>query len=46
MKSKFVIKDFAGFDYVLLGDIHSGYIVSEKPLMAYAGSLLQLNFGE
>ena len=41
------IKDFLGMDYVLLGDIHRHqYISKEKPIMAYAGSLISQNFGE
>lgn len=46
MKSKFSVKDFQGFDFGLLGDIHNGALVSKDPLISYAGSLLQLNFGE
>ena len=46
MKSKFSIKDFQGFNYGLLGDIHSGDLVSKDPLISYAGSLVQLNFGQ
>jgi len=38
---------FAGFDLVLLGDIHKRQIlVSSDPLVFYPGSLLQQSFGE
>lgn len=46
MSSRYFIKDFKKFDYVLLGDIHKTEQLSEKPLTAYAGSLMQLNFGQ
>lgn len=41
-------KYFDGFDYVLLGDVHKGGYVLPTPLqnIAYAGSLIQQNFGE
>ena len=38
------IQDFAGFDAVLLGHIHKQQFI--KPHIAYAGSLIQQNFGE
>lgn len=38
---------FAGYDVVLLGDIHKRQILSDHaPLMFYPGSLCQQNFGE
>ena len=38
---------FAGFDLVLLGDIHKRQVLStEKPIMFYPSSLVQQNFGE
>ena len=45
---------FIGYDYVLMGDIHKSQYMSErksddgtdKPWMAYPGSLVQQNFGE
>ncbi len=38
---------FAGFDIVLLGDIHKRQVFSKtEPLMFYPGSLVQQNFGE
>jgi DNA repair exonuclease SbcCD ATPase subunit/DNA repair exonuclease SbcCD nuclease subunit len=38
------IKDFAGFDYTLLGDIHKRQFLT--PDIAYPGSLIQQNFKE
>jgi DNA repair exonuclease SbcCD ATPase subunit/DNA repair exonuclease SbcCD nuclease subunit len=41
------MEDFVGMDYVLLGDIHMHqYMSIEKPVAAYAGSLISQNFGE
>jgi len=41
------IKNFAPFDYALLGDIHKTYQrLDEKGKVAYPGSLVQQNFGE
>lgn len=40
----FKISDFDNYDFVLLGDIHKHIILKEN--MAYAGSLIQQNFGE
>jgi len=38
---------FAGYDIVLLGDIHKRQVQSQSdPLMFYPGSLIQQNFGE
>jgi len=38
---------FAGFDLVLLGDIHKRQILCKKdPIVFYPGSLVQQNFGE
>jgi len=38
---------FAGFDLVLLGDIHKRQILSKSnPIIFYPGSLVQQNFGE
>jgi DNA repair exonuclease SbcCD ATPase subunit/DNA repair exonuclease SbcCD nuclease subunit len=39
-------QDFHGFNRVLLGDIHKHQIWSDKPITAYAGSLIQQNHGE
>ncbi len=44
---KFNIKDFQKFKYVLLGDIHKHQIMSyNNPIMAYAGSMIQANYGQ
>lgn len=38
---------FAGFDLVLLGDIHKRQVLSKKePIIFFPGSLVQQNFGE
>lgn len=38
---------FAGYDLVLLGDIHKRQVLStENPIMFYPGSLVQQNYGE
>lgn len=37
---------FDGLDYVLLGDIHKHQFMDSKQKIAYAGSLIQQNFGE
>lgn len=46
LPSTYKIQEFKGFDFVLLGDIHKQQILSKNPLTAYAGSLMQLNFGQ
>jgi DNA repair exonuclease SbcCD ATPase subunit len=38
--------DFAGFDLVLLGDIHKRQFLNEEKTIAYPGSLIQQNHGE
>ncbi len=43
---RFKIQEFEKFDFVLLGDIHQTQQLCSKPLIAYAGSIIQLNFGE
>jgi DNA repair exonuclease SbcCD nuclease subunit len=45
LSGRFKASDFSMFDYVLLGDIHKHQILSYDPITAYAGSLVQLNFG-
>lgn len=40
----FKLQDFSKFDYALLGDIHKRIIFNNH--CAYAGSLIQLNYGE
>lgn len=42
--SSFSVKDFSGFDYTLLGDIHKRQFLT--PNVAYPGSLIQQNFKE
>lgn len=37
---------FAGYDYVMMGDIHMQQFFGEARRMAYAGSLIQQNHGE
>lgn len=39
-------QDFDGYDYVLLGDIHKYQYLNEEKTIAYAGSLIQQDFGE
>lgn len=46
LSSKYTIQNFNKFDFVLLGDIHKTQILGTSPIIAYAGSLMQLNFGE
>lgn len=46
LSGRFKASDFSMFDYVLLGDIHKHQILSYDPITAYAGSLVQLNFGQ
>lgn len=43
---KFKIQEFNKFDFVLLGDIHQTQQLCSDPIIAYAGSIIQLNFGE
>lgn len=42
--SSISIKDFSGFDYTLLGDIHKRQFLTDN--IAYPGSLIQQNFKE
>lgn len=39
-------KYFIGYDYVMLGDLHTHQIINAKKTMAYAGSLIQQTHGE
>lgn len=41
-----LIKDFVGYDYVLLGDIHKFQYVDKNKRFGYASSLICQNFGE
>lgn len=40
------VKDFSGYDIVLLGDIHKRQYMNSKKTIAYAGSLIQQDKGE
>ncbi len=40
------ISDFAGYDYVLLGDIHKFQYIDKDKKIAYASSLISQNFAE
>lgn len=40
------VKDFDGYDMVLLGDIHKRQFMNGKETIAYAGSLIQQDKGE
>ena len=46
MYSNIGIKDFKGYNYVLLGDIHLHQYLDAKRRVAYAGSLISQNFSE
>lgn len=46
LHGKYSVEDFSKFDFVLLGDIHKSQVLSQNPIISYAGSLLQLNYGE
>lgn len=41
-----LVSDFAGYDYVLLGDIHRHQYMNDSKTIAYAGSLIQQSHGE
>ena len=40
------LKDFDGYDTVLLGDIHKSQFLNKEETIAYPGSLIQQNFAE
>lgn len=40
------VEFFNGYDYTLLGDIHKQQYLNKEKTIAYAGSLIQQNFGE
>ena len=46
MLSNIGLKDFKGYNYVLLGDIHLHQYLDVKKRVAYAGSLISQNFSE
>ena len=43
---RFTSNDFAGYDMVLLGDIHKFYYLNDNKTIAYCGSLIQQSHGE
>lgn len=45
-REELTAKDFAGYDYGLLGDIHKFQFMDNDKRIAYAGSLIQQNHGE
>uniref|UniRef100_A0A6C0CAV2 Calcineurin-like phosphoesterase domain-containing protein n=1 Tax=viral metagenome TaxID=1070528 RepID=A0A6C0CAV2_9ZZZZ len=44
--TELVAEDFAGYDYVMLGDIHMYQYMNKEKTVAYAGSLIQQSYGE
>ena len=44
--TQLLAKDFDGYDYVFLGDIHKYQYLNEQKTIAYAGSLIQQSYGE
>jgi DNA repair exonuclease SbcCD ATPase subunit len=40
------VKNFKGYDYGLLGDIHKQQYLNDKKTIAYSSSLIQQNYGE
>jgi len=44
--TELVAEDFAGYDYVMLGDIHMYQYMNKEKTIAYAGSLIQQSYGE
>lgn len=45
-KTTILPSHFNGYDYVLLGDIHKHQYLNEEKTIAYAGSLIQQDYGE
>jgi DNA repair exonuclease SbcCD ATPase subunit/DNA repair exonuclease SbcCD nuclease subunit len=46
-KQSMMVEDFAGYDIVLLGDIHRHQVLKDaNPIIVYPGSLIQQNHGE
>lgn len=41
-----LVKDFKGYDFVMLGDIHKFQYLNDEKTVAYAGSLIQQSHGE
>lgn len=46
LNSRLNAGDFAGYDYVMLGDIHKFQYMNKEKTIAYSGSLIQQNHGE
>lgn len=46
INGKHSCKDFIGWDYVLLGDIHKFQYLNKNKTIAYPSSLIQQNYGE
>jgi DNA repair protein SbcC/Rad50 len=44
--TEYVVKDFDGYDYVLLGDIHKFQYLDENKRICYSSSLIQQSYGE
>ena len=44
--TEYVVNDFDGYDYVLLGDIHKFQYLDEKKRICYSSSLIQQSYGE
>ena len=44
--NELLVKDFDGYDYVMLGDIHKFQYLNDEKTVAYAGSLIQQSHGE
>lgn len=42
----FVVEDFNGYDYTMLGDIHKHQYLNKAKTMAYPSSLVQKTYGE
>lgn len=45
-REELTVRDFDGYDYVMLGDIHKFQYLDESKRIAYAGSLIQQSHGE
>ncbi len=46
LHGEFAKEQFNGYDYVLLGDVHKFQYLDKDKKIAYAGSLIQQNYGE
>ena len=45
-REELTVKDFVGYDYGLLGDIHKYQYLDDEKTIAYSGSLIQQSYGE